>query len=209
MFNLIKNNIIQFVNRLLIEKYYVLDLDETDAIILIRLNDLLKRGERLFSVRAVASSMKIDESECGKRIVELVKRGFIALELSGKDAKEIFSLDETYRRLAYLLEDSEAKANDAEINEKIKYAVRLLESELKKTLSPIELEIVSRWYIEKKYDHRKIEEAILKSLKNKYRSVNYIDRLLAKEEKPAPKIARPKEGERIQDLFKKVYVKSK
>ncbi|HOA78047.1 MAG: DnaD domain protein [Bacilli bacterium] len=208
MFNLIKNNIIQF-DRLLIEKYYVLDLDETDAIILIRLNDLLKRGERLFSVRAVASSMKIDESECGKRIVELVKRGFIALELSGKDAKEIFSLDETYRRLAYLLEDSEAKANDAEINEKIKYAVRLLESELKKTLSPIELEIVSRWYIEKKYDHRKIEEAILKSLKNKYRSVNYIDRLLAKEEKPAPKIARPKEGERIQDLFKKVYVKSK
>lgn len=208
MFNLIKNNIIQF-DRLLIEKYYVLDLDETDAIILIRLNDLLKRGERLFSVRAVASSMKIDESECGKRIVELVKRGFIALELSGKDAKEIFSLDETYRRLAYLLEDSEAKANDAETNEKIKYAVRLLESELKKTLSPIELEIVSRWYIEKKYDHRKIEEAILKSLKNKYRSVNYIDRLLAKEEKPAPKIARPKEGERIQDLFKKVYVKSK
>jgi len=208
MFNLIKNNIIQF-DRLLIEKYYVLDLDETDAIILIRLNDLLKQGERLFSVRAVASSMKIDESECGKRIVELVKRGFIALELSGKDAKEIFSLDETYRRLAYLLEDSEAKANDAEINEKIKYAVRLLESELKKTLSPIELEIVSRWYIEKKYDHRKIEEAILKSLKNKYRSVNYIDRLLAKEEKPAPKIARPKEGERIQDLFKKVYVKSK
>lgn len=208
MFNLIKNNIIQF-DRLLIEKYYVLDLDETDAIILIRLNDLLKRGERLFSVRAVASSMKIDESECGKRIVELVKRGFIALELSGKDAKEIFSLDETYRRLAYLLEDSEAKANDAEINEKIKYAVRLLESELKKTLSPIELEIVSRWYIEKKYDHRKIEEAILKSLKNKYRSVNYIDRLLAKEEKPAPKIAQPKEGERIQDLFKKVYVKSK
>lgn len=208
MFNLIKNNIIQF-DRLLIEKYYVLDLDETDAIILIRLNDLLKRGERLFSVRAVASSMKIDESECGKRIVELVKRCFIALELSGKDAKEIFSLDETYRRLAYLLEDSEAKANDAETNEKIKYAVRLLESELKKTLSPIELEIVSRWYIEKKYDHRKIEEAILKSLKNKYRSVNYIDRLLAKEEKPAPKIARPKEGERIQDLFKKVYVKSK
>jgi hypothetical protein len=47
MFNLIKNNIIQF-DRLLIEKYYVLDLDETDAIILIRLNDLLKRGERLF-----------------------------------------------------------------------------------------------------------------------------------------------------------------
>ena len=208
MFNLIKNNIIPF-DRLLIEKYYVLDLDEIDAIILIRLNDLYRRGERLFSVRSIAASMKVAETELGKRIVDLVKRGFIALELSGKDAKEIFSLDETYRRLAYLLEDSEAKANDAEINEKIKYAVRLLESELKKTLSPIELEIVSRWYIEKKYDHRKIEEAILKSLKNKYRSVNYIDRLLAKEEKPAPKIARPKEGERIQDLFKKVYVKSK
>ena len=148
MFNLIKNNIIPF-DRLLIEKYYVLDLDEIDAIILIRLNDLYRRGERLFSVRSIAASMKVAETELGKRIVDLVKRGFIALELSGKDAKEVFNLDETYRRLAYLLEDSEAKANDAEINEQIKYTVRLLESELKKTLSPIELEIVARWYIEK------------------------------------------------------------
>lgn len=208
MFNLIKNNIIPF-DRLLVEKYYVLDLDEIDAIILIRLNDLYRRGERLFSVRSIAASMKVAETELGKRIVDLVKRGFIALELSGKDAKEVFNLDETYRRLAYLLEDSEAKANDAEINEQIKYTVRLLESELKKTLSPIELEIVARWYIEKKYEHRKIEEAILRTLKNKYRSVNYIDRLLAKEEKPPAPAVKPVEGERIQDLFQKVYGKGK
>ena len=38
MFNLIKNNIIQF-DKLIIEKYFALNLDETDTIILIRLND--------------------------------------------------------------------------------------------------------------------------------------------------------------------------
>ncbi|MCK9537083.1 MAG: DnaD domain protein [Bacilli bacterium] len=208
MFNLIKNNIIQF-DKLIIDKYFALNLDEIDTIILIRLNDLLKRGERLLSVRPIAGSMKINEAECGQRIVDLVKRGFITLELSEVDSKEVFSLDETYRRLAYLLEASDDTAETTIINEKIKYTIRLLENEMKKTLSPIELEIVSRWYIEKKYSDKVIDEAIFKALKNKNRSVGYIDRLLTKEEAVETKIKKPADGESIQDLFRKVYVKSK
>jgi len=207
MFNLIKNNIIQF-DKLIIEKYFALNLDETDTIILIRLNDLLKRGERLLSVRSIASSMKITETECAQKIVDLVKRGFITLELSEVNTKEVFSLDETYRRLAYLLEAGNDNTQSIEINNKIKKTVRLLEKEAKRTLSPIELEIVSRWYIEKNYDERKIEEMIFQAFKNKNHSISYIDRLLERKTQVTIKKA-PAKGDRIQDLFRKVYAKSK
>jgi DNA replication protein len=206
MYDLIKNDIIQF-DKLIIDKYHRLGLDEVDAIILIRLNDLLKRGKRLLSVEEIAPSMKIKEEELGRRIVDLVTKGFITLELSSIDAKEIFSLDETYRRLSYLLDADRKTVNDSQLNEKIKATVNLLEKEMKKLLSPLELEMVSRWYQED-YQDEEIQEAILKALKNKNRSVAYIDRALSSERKRQANVATPK-GENIQDLFKKVYAKSK
>ena len=210
MYNLIKNNTIQF-DRLIIEKYYQLSLDEVDSIILIRLHDLLSRGIRMLSVDDIAASMKIDSKELGQRIVDLVTKGFITLELSAIDAKEVFSLDETYRRLAFLLEVEKEKANNTIINNKIKETVTLLEKELKKILNPLEIEMVSRWYLEEDYLDEEIEEGILKALKYKNRGVNYIDRLLAanRRQNTVSKPSTLKEGENIQDLFKKIYAKSK
>lgn len=206
MYNLIKDDIISF-DKLIIDKYHLLGLDETDAIVLIRLNDLLRRGERSLSLETIAPTMKIKVEELGKRIVDLVTKGFITLELSSVDAKEIFSLDETYRRLVYLLEAEDENRQDEAVNRKIKTTVTLLEKELKKTLSPLELEMVNRWYVEGNYSDAEIEEAILKALKYKNRGVAFIDRALASSKKQAEKPL--PEGENIQELFKKIYVKSK
>lgn len=211
MYNLIKNNTIQF-DKLIIEKYSKLNLDEVDTIILIRLNDLLKRGKRLLSVEEIAPSMKISEAELGRRIVDLVTKGFITLELSSIDAKEVYSLDETYKRLAFLLEGEAQLKNDSIVNTKIKETVNLLESELKKMLSPLELEMVSRWYIEYSYSDDEIHEAILKALKYKNRGVNFIDRSLSSLRKQNLEKKEPaslNSGENIQDLFNKIYVNSK
>lgn len=207
MYNLIKDDIISF-DKLMIEKYHLLGLDETDAIVLIRLNDLLKRGERSLSLEKIAPTMKIKTEELGMRIVDLVTKGFITLELSSVDAKEVFSLDETYRRLVFLLEAEDEDLRDEAVKRKIKATVSLLERELKKTLSPLELEMVNRWYLEGKYSDEDIEAAILKALKYKNRGVAFIDRSLAASKKEAEKEPLP-EGENIMDLFKKVYAKNK
>lgn len=207
MYNLIKDDIISF-DKLMIEKYHLLGLDETDAIVLIRLNDLLKRGERSLSLEKIAPTMKIKTEELGMRIVDLVTKGFITLELSSVDAKEVFSLDETYRRLVFLLEAEDEDLKDEAVKRKIKATVSLLERELKKTLSPLELEMVNRWYLEGKYSDEDIEAAILKALKYKNRGVAFIDRSLAASKKKAEKEPLP-EGENIMDLFKKVYAKNK
>ncbi|HPN61421.1 MAG TPA: hypothetical protein PLO88_04755 [Bacilli bacterium] len=103
MYTLLKNNIIDF-DRLLLEKYRALKLDEANTIILIKLNNLLKQGKRFLVVEELVETMALSKEEVAKRIVQLVNDGFVALELSEIDAKEQFNLDETYKRLSYLLE---------------------------------------------------------------------------------------------------------
>lgn len=210
MFNLIKNNVIQF-DRLILEQYYKLSIDEVDTIILIRLNDLLQRGVTVLNEEEIAASMKIDKNELGNRIVELVKKGFITLELSSVDSKEVFNLDETYKRLALILDGNRENQNKKILEAKIKDTMNLLEKELKKILSPLEREIIQRWYIEDEYSDEEISEAILKALKYKNRGVNYIDRLLHTTRRDSQKAEEAVENhqENIQELFNKIYARSK
>jgi len=85
--------------------------------------------------------------------------------------------------------------------------VKVLEKEFKKILSPIELEMVSKWHIEYQYTDAAIEEAIIKTLRYKNRSINYVDRLLRLNHQEVKK--EPSTTENIQELFNKVYVHSK
>lgn len=211
MYNLIKNNLIQF-DKLIIEQYYKLSIDEVDTIILIRLNDLLQRNIHELNDEEIAESMKINKNELGKRIVNLVKNGFITLELSSVGSKEVFSLDETYKRLALIITGASEKSKDNNLKNKIKETVELLERELKKILSPLELEMVQRWYLEDKYSDDEISDAILKTLKYKNRGVSYIDRLLQatrRDQQQETKKTTSTSGENIQDLFNKFYARSK
>lgn len=202
-YDLLKNNIIDF-DKLMLEKYYLLGLSETDTIILIKLNNLLKHGEQSLSLNSVVPFMSIDEKECSERIVKLVQSGFIALEMTTVKSKETFNLDETYKKLSLILsgEDS-AKEND-EKKELLKQTISLLEKELKKILSPIEKEIVNKWFYEYQYDFSDIDEAILDALKYKNRGIQYIDRSLFKKHTKKEEV---KENSEIQDLFDQVYAK--
>lgn len=211
MYNLIKNNLIQF-DKLLIEQYYKLSIDEVDTIILIRLNDLIRKNISELNDEEIAASMKIDKNELGNRIVNLVNKGFITLELSSVDSKEVFSLDETYKRLAIILSGDNEKHKDASLKNSIKETVILLEKELNKILSPLELEMVQRWYVEDKYNDDEINEAILKALKYKNRGVSYIDRLLQANRRDQDQDNKKDSGtstENIQELFNKYYARSK
>lgn len=202
-YDLLKDNIIDF-DKLILEKYYMLGLNEVEAIILIKLNNLLKKGERSLSLNEVVPFMSISEEECSERIVKLVEEGFIAIEFTNVKSKETFNLDETYRKLSLiLLDENNAKASD-EKKELLKETITLLEKELKKILSPIEREIVSKWYYEYQYDPKDIDEAIMNALKYKNRGIQYIDRTLFKNNN---KVEENETNTEIEELFKQVYVR--
>ncbi len=211
MFDLIKKNVIQF-DKLLVEQYYKLGIDEVDTIILIRLHDALQKNILVLDDNYIAKTMKINKDELGKRIVNLVKKGYINLEICKVSKKEVFSLDPTYQKLANVLENKIEKKDEEKLQLKIKETILLLEGELKKILSPLEIEMVQRWYLEDKYSETEIHEAILKALKYKNRGVAYINRLLqtVRREQLIKETRTESQGlEDIQELFNRYYDKSK
>lgn len=203
-FMLIKNKFIEF-DRLMIDKYHLLDLNEIDAIILIKLNNLLNQGKKKLVVDELVPTMSISSNTISKRIVDLVKNGFITLSLSDIDSSEVFSLDETYKRLGNILEGAD-EANISESNKTLtREVVGLLEQEFKKVITPIDLEIVSHWITEDKFEIEKIKDAIYQCVKIKKYNVKYVDVMLNKKDLPR----KPKIEENLQELFNNVYRKSR
>ena len=204
-YDLIKTSIIDF-DKLVIEKYHLMGIDEVDAIILIKLNTLLKRGESSLSLNKIAPTMSLSIEDLSKRVMTLVSNGFIRLSL-GSDKKETFSLDETFKRLSIVISDEDTIKEVATRNNDVKYVVTILERELKKILSSIDRAMVNKWIYEYKYSLEEITDALNDALRYKNRGINYIDKVLYrknhKEEEPQAT------SSEIQDLFKKVVYDKK
>lgn len=194
----LKNNTIDF-EKLLIDKYSFLGLDEVEVIILVKLNKLLNSGNK-FSIDYFTKNMTITEDVIREKLVTLINNQFIDLKLVNKS--EIYSLDDTFKRLSSLLEKEENEEEKEDFNADCAKVVALLEKEFKKILSPLDLELVHRWIYEDKFDYAKIYNAIIETLKYKKTSIQYVDVILNKKEQPN-KSSNSKEG--LQDLFNQVY----
>ncbi len=198
----LKNNYIDF-QKLLIEKYVFLGLDEIDTIILIKLNNLLNSDNK-FSIDTICDTMKVSDEIIKDKLVSLINNQFITLKLVNKS--EIYSLDDTYKKLAILLDNEESKEQDIELNKEVSNVVTLLEQEFKKILSPLDLELVSKWIHEDKFTYDNIYDAVLETLKLNKKSIQYVDIILNKNKTKENKVSDDNE---IVDLFNKVYGKIK
>ena len=194
----LKNNIIDF-EKLLIDKYSFLGLDEVEVIILLKLNKLINSGSK-FSIEYFTKNMTITEDVIREKLVTLINNGFIDLKLVNRS--EIYCLDDTFKRLSSLLEKEELEEEKTDLNTDCAKVAALLEKEFKKILSPLELELVHKWVYEDKFDYSKIYNAIMETLKYKKTSVQYVDVILNKKEQ-INKQSNSKEG--LQDLFNQVY----
>ncbi len=194
----LKNNIIDF-EKLLIDKYSFLGLDEVEVIILLKLNKLINSGSK-FSIEYFTKNMTITEDVIREKLVTLINNGFIDLKLVNRS--EIYCLDDTFKRLSSLLEKEELEEEKEDLNTDCAKVAALLEKEFKKILSPLELELVHKWVYEDKFDYSKIYNAIMETLKYKKTSVQYVDVILNKKEQ-INKQSNSKEG--LQDLFNQVY----
>lgn len=197
----LKNNVINF-EKIIIEKYSLLGLDEYEVIILIKLYNLLNSGNK-FSIDYISKTMTITEDVIRNKLVDLINNQFITLKLVNKN--EIYSLDDTFKRLSDLLEKEEDADNKNSIDNDITKVVALLEKEFKKMLSPIELELVRKWIYEDKFTYDKVYNAILEALKLNKKSIQYIDAILNKKDNTTKSTS----NDGLQELFNQVYGKIK
>ncbi len=200
-FNLIKNQTIDF-NKLLLEKYYQLDLNETEVVILLKLNSLLIKGTKKLLASELAKSMKISSSVIGKRLVDLVNKGYINITVNDANCGEEFSLDETYKRLSYLLENSDNIVEEEVISNDFSMIVKFIENQFGSILKPLDLEVINHWINIDKYSIDSIKEAVSEASRLKKNNVKYVDVFLSNKKENKE----PAKGD-LLELFNNVYNK--
>lgn len=203
MKDLIKKNIVDFPE-LVLNNYYKLGLNETDAVIIIKLNYLLKDNRTYISPKELSESLSISAQTTSKRLNSLIDRGFIKLELikkkNGKQT-ESFNLDLLIERIV----KSDYEEKEVDIQEKNKTVegklVKLFEEEFKKPLSVLDIQTITKWLNEDKYSFERIQDSLFEAIRSRKLSIKYVDGILLKDDKKQ----QPKKNRRttnIKDLKK-------
>lgn len=203
-YDLLKENIINF-ETVLLDHYFQLGLNETECIILLRLHQQLIKENSSLKADEIIKKLSISSDIFTEIISGLVNRNFIELNLDLDENQiynESFSLDGSYRQLGYIFEANETKEEENIISIEMKQTMQYLEKQLGKILTPLEINIVKKWFYDYKYPISLINEEIEKTLKRKTRSVSIIDRSLyakTKEKLDDSDVSKAKE------LFDKLY----
>lgn len=200
-YELLKQEVIVF-EKLLIDKYHLIGLNELETIILIKINKSLKEGKRKLVVEEIAPNMSVDSSTVANVIIDLVNRGYINVELSSVDAKETYNLEGTMKRLSEVFEENNIKSIN--LDENISRIINTYETETGKSITSLELEMVRHWFNDLNYSLEQVEDAMFKANKNKKLSIKYCDRILANENK---KVQHNQDDGEILDLISKMYAK--
>ncbi len=178
-YDLLKEGLIDFGSNLL-DNYSKLGLSETECLIIYKLYKLTKNNDYCLNICELSKNMSLDSDSLSSFITALVNKGFVELKVDETDDafKEEFSIDLAIKELAYYLENGDKVLIIDETSEQIKKATVELEKIFSKPLSYYEIQVVSKWFYEYKYEYSLIEEELKKLASAKYPNINLIDRNL-------------------------------
>ena len=185
--NFINKKIVDF-SELILENYHQLDIDETDAIILIKLYKFLEKGGSFIDPKKLSESLSISALNTSKRVSNLIDRGFIELSLvDGTNGKqtEKYNLDLIFEKII-MIDYNERKGGNIH-NTSEKELVDLFESEFRKPLSVLDIQTITKWLNDDQYTFDQIKDALFVAVKARKLSIKYVDGILLKEEEETPK----------------------
>ena len=200
---LIKAKTIDFT-QVLIKHYKAIGLDETSAVIVVKLYYLAEENDNFLELEKLAKEVTIDIAKLGDLIIDLVNKGYIELTLDN-NGKETFTLDGVIEKLGVVLD---AGSNDeilTERKEKLSLIVEYIESLFARTCSANDLVIINAW-LDSNYDYEDIKNAVFKSFQLGKYNLKYADAILASKSsrKAKPEI---EVDEELKALLDGAYVK--
>lgn len=157
----------------LLKNYKSLNLTEEELIIIIC---LINKGEKvIYNPLIFEEELGLDKYKAMQLLTDLAEKNLIEVKLenniSGKKEEYIY-LDLLYNKLFSLLLENKTQTNA--INTNI-YA--LFEQELGRTISPMEVEIITEW-LHDGVSEDLIKEALKEAIYNNVRNLKYVDRIL-------------------------------
>jgi len=205
-FNLIKNGMIDF-EKLMVEKYAYLGLNEVEVITLIKLNNFLKQPiptpvEQL--PEKMHETMSRDASEISELLAKLIENKFI--DLIEQEGAVSYTLDPTYKRIANVLdEESNQEEKNTNVND-VKKIVSLIETNFNCLVSPLDLNMINRWVNVDQYNFYDINEAIISCIQRRNKSVKLVNEILRTKKEKAEKVNKT-EASDLKKMFNNVYGK--
>lgn len=197
---LIKSKTISF-NEVLIKNYVNLNLNETEAMILMILYNLQDDGNSYLSIKQLVSKVTLSEETLSDYVMLLVQKGMIEI-LIDEEGKETFNLDQIIDKLGSLLNNEKKDEYDQKVllNEIISFVEKMFV----KPLAPSDLMIINDW-INSGYELDDIKKAVLETVKMNKQTLRYTDAILVNKEKAkrTPCTQDPK----IKELIDSIYVK--
>ncbi len=163
------------IPKILLRNYKKLNITEEELIILICLIGI---GDKVpYNPTIFEAELAMDKFKGMQILNDLSEKGLVNIKVennkSGKKQEYIY-LDFLYTKLLNILiegtaeEDIESKENDI---------FTLFETELGRTISPMEVEIIKEW-LHDGFTEELIKEALKEAIYNDARSLKYIDRIL-------------------------------
>ena len=201
---LIKSKTISF-NEMLIKYYPRLNLNETEAMILMVLYVQQDETGEVLSTENLIGKVSLNEEELSLVILSLINKGLLEL-LIDENNKEKFSIDTVIEKLGDLITDNDSTNSTYDRQEIMSELVEYIEKSYQKILSSSDLMIINNW-LDLRYKVEDIKQAILDSLKAKKMHLKYADAILVNRKKDRVQINNVDED--IRKMLENVYVKTK
>ncbi|MFC3418213.1 DnaD domain-containing protein [Salinicoccus hispanicus] len=165
------------VNKILLDHYATLDIDERAMVVIIRLMDIHQQSSQLPEFTSLSKGTTMSEGDISKVIQGLIQKGLLEVETIKETGKYIerFNLEPLYSKLVQLFESAEpAKPEPTEIRSLFEY----VEGLYGRVISPNEFERINSWLEDSKYSPEAIRNAIDLAYQNQIKSLQYVERIL-------------------------------
>ncbi len=132
---------------LLIEHYKALNITEDELVVIFVLNHLLKQHNDIIKAEDLSFKMNLDSRRIDEILSVLVKKNIINLEFS--DSKTKLSLKPLKLKLLNQFKMDiihEEENQKEEVAKQVQNVYEILEKELKRTLSPVEISRIQEWF---------------------------------------------------------------
>lgn len=165
------------VNKILIDHYAYLNLDEKSLIVLLRLIE--KENEEFTGFDTLISGTTMTKQEVISIIQDLIQLDLVGIETKEIDNKwvEMYTFDTLYQKLAQFITPVKKPKNRGK--EEISEVFQYIESLYGRALTPVEFERISEWISTDHYDTETIKEGVDLAFKNDVTSLQYVERILS------------------------------
>ncbi len=174
-----------------------LDLSISESFVLLQLWYLIYHEKKLISDEDLVEALSSDENEILEILAGLISKNCIGY--SEKNGKMTYDLEPLIE--SFFMEDN----NDSLVQDNKGKIFKSFESEFKRLLSPIEIDLIDEWIEEKEYPENMIFEVLRVAVSNGKLSFKYIDHILIDWEKKG--VASQKENQE-HELNKKATKKT-